>query len=256
MEKIKVGFFDFASCEGCQLNVLNCENELLDLLDKIEIVNFREAMSEKSDDYAIAFVEGSITRESDIPRLKKIRDNAKILITIGSCSSIGGVNSIKNNFEISDVQKDVYGEREEYFETAVARPVDAVVKVDYKIYGCPIHRGEFISIVKSLLAGQAPFIPDYAVCVECKMNENTCVFEKGLSCLGPVVRAGCDSRCPSQGNYCVGCRGLLDKPETQAHSEILKKYNLKLSDIINKLEVYSSYYKQNYSHLLDKEVKE
>jgi sulfhydrogenase subunit delta len=248
LEKIKVGFFDFSCCEGCQLNVLNCENELLDLLDKIEIVNFREAMTEASDDYDIAFVEGSITRESDIPRLEKIRSNAKILIALGSCAAIGGVNSIKNNFEISDVQTEVYGDKNDLFETAVARPIDQVVKVDFKIYGCPIHRDEFISIVKSLLAGQDPFIPDYAVCVECKMNENVCAFDKGLTCLGPVVRAGCDARCPSQGNYCVGCRGLLDSPESQAHKEVLKKYNLKISDIINKFEIYSSFYKKDYTN--------
>lgn len=249
MEKIKIAFFDFACCEGCQLNVLNIEDKFLDLLEKVEIVNFREAMTEASDKYDIAFIEGSITRESDIPRLKRIRDNAKMLITIGSCSSIAGINAIKNNFDIEDVKTEVYGDKKDLFETAESRPIDAVVKVDYKIFGCPVHRDEFLSIVKSLLAGQHPFIPNYPVCVECKMKENICVFDKGLTCLGPLTRAGCGARCPSEGNYCVGCRGMVDDPELNAHTEILKKYNLEMKDIANKFGIYFSYYKNKYENI-------
>ncbi|HOK39693.1 MAG TPA: hypothetical protein PLD27_01445 [bacterium] len=249
MSKVRVAFFDFACCEGCQLNVLNCEDKLLDILNNIEIVNFREAMSEASDNYDIAFIEGSITRECDIPRLKKIRENAKILITLGSCSSIGGVNAIKNNFDLEDVRNEVYGNQKDYFETTLARPIDAVVKVDYKIYGCPIHREEFVRIITSLLAGQQPYIPNHPVCVECKLKDNFCVFDKGMTCLGPLTRAGCGARCPSEGNYCVGCRGMVDEPEVNAHFDILKKYNLSIDDIKNKFEIYYSYYRKKFENI-------
>ena len=139
--KPRVAFFDFSSCEGCQLQIVNNEETLLDFLSLVEVVNFREAMTEKSDDYEIAFVEGSITTENEVKRLKKIRRNAKVLVAIGSCACFGGVNQLKNRFKNLDVaNKEVYGKHK--IDSGPVRTVEDVVKVDLKIYGCPIKKEE------------------------------------------------------------------------------------------------------------------
>ena len=168
--KPKVAFFDFTSCEGCQLTVVDSLQTHLDLLDAVEIVQFREAMTEKSEDYLVAFVEGSISRESDEARLKQIRDQAAVLVALGACAHLGGVNTIRNAMPLEDVRQYVYGDKADWYETYPARPLSAVVKVDAFIPGCPIDREEFIEVVKALLAGRKPPIPDYPMCVECKRH--------------------------------------------------------------------------------------
>ncbi len=239
--KPKVAFFDFASCEGCQLQVVNLEAEMLDVIGAVDIVQFREAMTEKSDDYAIAFVEGSITREKDIPRLQKIRDQAKILVALGACATIGGVNCLKNFQPLEEVRKYVYGDKAGWYETFAARPLDAVVPVDYYIHGCPIHKDEFVKVVKALLLGKKPEIPSYPVCVECKRAGNVCVFELGMRCLGPVTRAGCGAWCPSYRDNCVGCRGLVPDPNTNAEKEVLQKYGLTVEEALGQFRIFLGY---------------
>lgn len=239
--KPKVAFFDFACCEGCQLQVVNLEEELPDVLNAVEIVQFREAMTEKSDDYLIAFVEGSITREKDIPRLKKIREQAQILVALGACATIGGVNCLKNFQPLEDVRKYVYGDKADWYETFAARPIDAVVPVDYYIHGCPIHKAEFVKVVKALLLGKKPEIPSYPVCVECKQAGNVCVFDLGMTCLGPVTRAGCGAWCPTYRDNCVGCRGLVPDPNTNAEKEVLQKYGLTVDQAIGSFRIFLGY---------------
>ena len=239
--KPRVSFFDFAGCEGCQLQIINLEEEIIDLASKVEIVNFREAISERGQDYDIAFVEGSITRESDEPRLKKIREQASILVALGACACIGGINALKNFQNMEDVKRIVYGDRSHYFDTYPTRPIDAVVPVDYYVRGCPISKNEFLKVVKALLLGKRPEIPNYPVCVECKMKENVCVFEKGMTCLGPVTRAGCEAACPSNGNGCEGCRGLIDDPNTNAQKDILQKYDLTVEEAVGKFRIFDGY---------------
>lgn len=239
--KPKVAFFDFACCEGCQLQVVNLEEELPDVLNAVEIVQFREAMTEKSDDYAIAFVEGSITREKDIPRLKRIREQAKVLVALGACATIGGVNCLKNYHPLDEVRKYVYGDKADWYETFAARPIDAVVPVDYYIHGCPIHKAEFVKVVKALLVGKKPEIPNYPVCVECKRAGNVCVFELGMTCLGPVTRAGCGAWCPTYRDNCVGCRGLVPDPNTNAEKEVLQKYGLTVDQAIGSFRIFLGY---------------
>lgn len=239
--KPKIAFFDFASCEGCQLQVVNLEAEMLDVVGAVEIVQFREAMTEKSDDYAIAFVEGSITREKDIPRLKKIREQAAVLVALGACATIGGVNCLKNFQPLDEVRKYVYGDKAEWYETFAARPLAAVVPVDYSIHGCPMHKEEFLKVVKALLLGKKPEIPNYPVCVECKRNGNVCVFELGMTCLGPVTRAGCGAWCPTYRDNCLGCRGLVPDPNTDAEKEVLKKHGLSVEEAIGQFRIFQGY---------------
>ena len=241
MMKPKVAFFDFTGCEGCQLQVLNCEAEIVDILAAVDIVNFREAKTEREDNYEIAFVEGSITRESEIPRLRKIRDQASVLVALGACACLGGINCLKNFRPMDEVLKIVYGEAAGYYDTIPARPIDAVVPVDYYIRGCPISKDEFLKVTRALLLGKKPEIPNYPVCVECKMAGNICVFDKGMTCLGPVTRGGCSAWCPSKGNACEGCRGLVDDPNTDSEKNILEEHGLTVEQVLSKFRLYDGY---------------
>ena len=167
MGKPRVAFFDFASCEGCQLQVYNLEEELLKIVDAVEVVSWREAMTGNSDGYDIAIIEGFILRRSDEARLREIRKNAKILVALGACATLGGINNIKNFQDQEDVRRYVYGDRALDYETYRARSLKAVVPVDFEIHGCPITRKEFSKVLTSLLLGKRPEIPNYPVCVEC-----------------------------------------------------------------------------------------
>ena len=241
MEKPRVAFFDFTGCEGCQLQVINLEENLLKLLEVVDVVSFREATKEHSDDYGIAFVEGSITRRSDEARLKGIRTNAKVLVSLGSCATLGGINSLKNSQPEEYVRKFVYGDKASQYETYPARPVKAVVPVDFEIPGCPINRKEFATVVKALLLGKRPEIPNYPVCVECKMAGNICVFEKRMTCMGPVTRAGCGACCVTEGSFCWGCRGFVNNPNVDSQREILAKHGLTVQDVLKKFRLYTGF---------------
>ncbi|KYK38720.1 MAG: NADH:ubiquinone oxidoreductase [Theionarchaea archaeon DG-70] len=236
--KPKVAFFDFAGCEGDQLQIANLEEDFLKLVDIVEVVSFREIMKEHSDDYDIAFIEGSCVRSEDEERLKQIRNIAKIVVALGACATIGGINSLRNYQNLDQVLKTVYGDKAEWISAYKARPIDAVIKVDAYVHGCPIDRDEFLHVVKSLVLGKKPEIPTYPVCVECKKNENICAFERGEFCVGPVTRAGCNSCCVNQGTICWGCRGLVDNPNQDAHTEVLEKYGLTVDEVVNKFRLY------------------
>jgi coenzyme F420-reducing hydrogenase gamma subunit len=242
MSKPRIAIFDFACCEGCQLQIVNLEEEILDLLGGADVVEWREAMSEQSDTYDIAIIEGSITRPQDEAKMKEIRSRAKIVIALGACATIGGINKLKNNFTIEDVKKTVYGADADkpHLATDTVKAIDEVVKVDFHIHGCPIDRKEFTYIVRSLLMGKTPEIPAYPVCVECKAAGNPCLWEEGQVCLGPVIRAGCGARCPSNGFRCFGCRGYVDGPNMEAAQEVIKKYGLNVDTLKLKLELFGS----------------
>lgn len=240
--KPKIGVFDFASCEGCELQIVNLEEDLLELLGEVDVVTFREAMKEHSDDYDIAFIEGTCTRKSDEARLKGIRKNAKIVVALGACATIGGINCLKNFQPMYKVKEIVYGDDAHMYETYPARPINAVINVDYYIHGCPINRDELLSVTKALLLGKTPEIPNHPVCVECKLKGNQCVFEKGMFCLGPVTRAGCGAICPSHGHACEGCRGYVDDPNRDSEMEVLEKYGLTVDDALKRLGMFLGYW--------------
>ncbi|NOQ46930.1 MAG: NADH:ubiquinone oxidoreductase [Desulfobulbaceae bacterium] len=238
--KPKVGFFDLSSCEGCQLQMLNNEASLLDFLSLIEIVNFREGMKEKSDDYDIAFVEGSVTRADEEERLKIIRRNAGVVVALGSCACFGGVNQLKNRFnDLEWVKKEVYGDFP--IETREAQPISVFVKVDLEIYGCPIKKEEVEKIVTELVLGQEITHPNYPVCMECKANENVCLFDLGEPCLGPVTRAGCDSWCPSNRMGCWGCRGPAPAANLKELEKIAEQKNISKERLLDRLECFGGF---------------
>lgn len=237
----KVAFFEFTSCEGCQLTVLDTLQRHPELLEVIEIVQFREAMTERSDDYRIAFIEGSCTRPSDEEKIREIRKQAQIVIAVGACAHLGGINAIRNRMPLDDVREYVYGEKKDWFETYPARPLSAVIKVDAVIPGCPIDRDEFVMAVTHLLQGRMPAIPDYPLCIECKLTENVCMFLRGQTCLGPITRAGCDAICPSCGQGCEGCRGLIPSPNLGAIKEALRERGMTEEQIDARLSLFLTY---------------
>ncbi len=245
IKRPRIAFFSLTSCEGCQLMVLNCEEELRELSTRVDVVNFREATDLKRDDYQVAFIEGSVTREEEAEKLKEIRQRAETIITLGACSTTGGINALKNRFSPEYVTECVYGRNPPnrlLVENIPAMPVEEVIEVDYRIPGCPVSKEEFLGFVKALVLGIPPGLPEYPVCNECKMEGNICVFEKGIACMGPVTRGGCRAVCVSFGSICWGCRGLLDDANTDAHRETLGNHGLGDDEITKRFDLYSSFY--------------
>lgn len=240
MSKPKVGIFGFTGCGGCQLEILNLEEHLLDLFGAVDIVNFTEAITEYSDDYDIVLIEGSITSKHGVEKIKKIGDIAKIVIAMGSCAVNGGLNCMKNLYGIEKAKDLVYGDKKEWIDSIEVKPVDAYINVDYYIRGCPPNRFEIVDVIRSLIVGRKPEIPNYPVCIECKRNGNTCVYELGKTCLGPVTRAGCDSRCPNSGDGCEGCRGPVDDPNMNAQKDLLAEYGLTVDEMMAEFNLYNA----------------
>jgi sulfhydrogenase subunit delta len=240
MKKPKVAFFDFACCEGCQLQVANMGETVLDVLGLIEVVEWREVMSEKwGKKVDLAIVEGSITDPHAVERIKKIRKRAKAVVAYGSCATIGGVNGMKNNFPLEDIKHYVYGDSDRFFPTEQTKAVHQVVPVDYFVHGCPVYIPEFVAVLKAALQGIPYYPPDYPVCVECKLNENVCMYDRGVSCLGPVTRAGCNSWCINNGNICYGCRGMVSNPNEKGAQDVIAKYKIPMELVLNKMNMYN-----------------
>ncbi|MFZ4800835.1 MAG: NADH:ubiquinone oxidoreductase [Chlorobium sp.] len=237
--KLKIASFDFTCCEGCQLQLANSESTLTDFLELLDIRNFREISSERLDDYDIALVEGSISREDEVERLLTIRKQAKVLVAFGTCACFGGVNSLKNSFRLDETVREVYGDMK--IDTLPVRKISDIVTVDLSIPGCPVAKEEVERIMVSLATDSIPTLPKYPVCVECKQQLNTCIFELGEICLGPITRAGCNAVCPTGKTACLGCRGPAEELNMPAFLELVKERGLSLSDLQEKLAFYNAF---------------
>ena len=224
--KKRIAFFDFACCEGCQLAVLELEDALLDLLSHAEVVAWREVMSGDVPPYDVAFCEGSIASRADEERLRRVRDNAGILVALGSCAAIGCHNSLRNQADTGLALAKVYGDAGAKIDATPARPVSAVVDTDYRIFGCPVSLPEFGAVFKAILNDQPYRPPNDPVCVECKLNDTLCVYEKGRVCLGPLTRCGCDAICTRYGDVCRGCRGLVEEANLGAMRRVFSRREL------------------------------
>lgn len=232
MDKLKCAWFDFTCCEGCQIEVTNLGENLAKLLEFIEPVEFREAMSEKTTERIdIAFIEGSFTRECDRERLEEIRKRSDVVVAYGACACTAGINALKNHMEENYYKQVVYGKDKDmpHLETQLAKPISAAIKVDYQIPGCPIDKNEFIYVVTQIIHKCEPYLPKHPVCVECKLNETVCLWEKGQYCMGVVAKAGCGAKCPSDGIPCEACRGFCEEPNLKS-LEILLKDNTNYGD--------------------------
>ncbi len=242
MNRPRAAFFSFGSCEGCQLQVLSVEERLLELLTAVQIVNFREALDDRRDDYEIAFIEGSVIRPEDAAEVRHIRSRARIVVALGACACLGGVNAMRNRRDPAEIAGEVYGGRRDgVFATQDASPISSVVPVDYEIRGCPIDRAEFIDAVRSLLAGTGPYTPPYAVCVQCTLRGTPCLLERGVPCVGAVARAGCEAICPAFGAPCEACRGFHDAPNFAALGEAFARHGLSREEAAAKLQLFNDY---------------
>ncbi len=236
----KAAFFEFTSCEGCQLELVNREERLPLFLDLLEIVQFREIMDEQGDDFEIVFVEGAVSRRDEIRRLKAIRRQAQTLVALGSCACFGGVNRLKNRFADQGwVQRTVYGDHP--VETMEVTPLADHVRVDLEIYGCPVRKEEVEKIVASLVAGKTVRHPQYPVCMECKAREEVCLFELGEPCLGPVTRAGCDAWCPANRRGCWGCRGPAEAANLEQMARTMERYGFSDETLLDRLECFGGF---------------
>lgn len=223
MAKPKLAFFDFTSCEGCQIEFTNLGDEAtLELLKHVDIVEFREAMSETTTERIdIALVEGSFTREADRVRLQEIRARAKTVIAYGACACTGGINALKNHQD--DFAEYVYGDdaRMPHLRSGAARPISAAIKVDYQVLGCPMSKEELLLVIANALHGTHYVVPTFPVCAQCKRAETVCRFDEGDHCMGQVARAGCGAPCPADGIPCEACRGLVDDANLVALEKVL-----------------------------------
>lgn len=205
----KLAVWKFASCDGCQLSLLDCEDELLAVAEIIQIALFPEASKVKiTGPYDISLVEGSITTEADKARIQEVRKQSKVLITIGACATSGGIQALRNFADIEEYMQLVYA-RPDYISTlATSTPISDHVTVDYELQGCPINKHQLLEVITSFIRGKRPAIASSSVCTECKMKGNICVtVAYGIPCLGPVTHAGCDALCPSYKRGCYGCYG-------------------------------------------------
>lgn len=246
MTKPRIGFFSFASCEGCQLAVLECERELPAIFGLVDIVRFREAASyegrEIGEEYLdVAFVEGSVTREQDADEVREIRRRCGTLVSLGACAATCGLNSIKNLRPLSDVRSDVYGTHAEWYDTYPTRPVAAVVAVDFTLRGCPIDRVEFLRLLTFLLR-DLPFpAPKRPVCAECKAADVICHMVRGRPCLGPATACGCGAICTRFGRACEGCRGILADANLKGLAYAWKKLGADEGRLEQSLNLFNAY---------------
>jgi len=213
MGKPTVGLFGLTGCAGDQLVILNCEDQLLDLVGALDIRDFLMASSDNDVqcDLDLALVEGAVLSKRDEEKLIRIRQRSKALMAVGTCAVWGGVAAMDRALDRAKLLRDIYGEQGAQYDSLPARALHEVVKVDLNLAGCPIEKEQFLSAVSNLLNGDPPILPEYPVCAECRMREYNCLLiEKGQVCCGPLTLAGCGARCPGLGIPCVGCRGPAD----------------------------------------------
>ena len=219
--KPKLAVWKFASCDGCQLSLLDCEDELLAVADAIEIAYFPEATrAVMKGPYDLSLVEGSITTQHDAERIHQVRRSSKFLMTIGACATAGGIQALRNFKDTKSLTSLVYA-TPKYIETlSKSTPIADHVFVDFELRGCPINKEQLIEVVSAYVNGRKPNVPKYSVCVECKRQGTPCVMvAQGTPCLGPVTQAGCGALCPAYQRGCYGCFGPMETPNTRALSE-------------------------------------
>ena len=223
-KKLTAGVFSFTACYGCQLQIIKME-ELTEVLKAIDFAEF-ELVSDKKQEgpLDVAFVEGGISREEQIPILQKIRARSDFLVAIGACACDAGIPGIKSFMNEADAERIVYGEEfRKHLRSVSPRPIDKYVKVDYYMNGCPIERFEFHKLAKELAIGRKPREKRHAVCLECKIKENRCLLDYGMPCMGPVTNGGCFALCPSNNAACEGCRGPVQDANLPAFAALMEE---------------------------------
>lgn len=241
--KLKLAVWKFASCDGCQLSLLDCEDELLSVLNYVEISNFPEASSAVGKGpYDLSLVEGSITTEHDAARIHSVRKSSKLLVTIGACATAGGIQALRNFTDVNGYRQYVYA-KPQYIQTlAKSTPIADHVRVDFELRGCPINKYQLLEVINAFLNGRKPALQANSVCTECKLRDAVCVeVVQQRPCLGPVTQAGCGAICPSYGRGCYGCFGPKMMPNSASMSRCWKDLGLSDAEIVRIYRSFNAY---------------
>ena len=204
----KLAVWKFASCDGCQLTLLDCEDELLEVAGALDIAYFPEATRQvEPGPYDLSLVEGSITTAHDAERIRAVREMSTTLVTIGACATSGGIQALRDLADVEDYARIVYPHPEYLSTLATSTPISDHVEVDLELRGCPISKQQLLEVVEAYLHGRAPNLPSHSVCLDCKLRGIQCVMVRGVPCLGPITRTGCGALCPAFDRGCYGCFG-------------------------------------------------
>ncbi len=238
----RLAVFKFASCDGCQLSLLDCEDELLRLAGEVEIAQFPEASSAVlAGPYDLSLVEGSITTAEDARRIEEVRASSRRLVTIGACATSGGIQALRNFADVEEFRRIVYA-RPEYIQTlARSTAIREHVPVDFELRGCPINKAQLLEVIVAYLDERRPNVPTESVCIECKRRGTVCVVvAHGQPCLGPVTQAGCGAICPAYSRGCYGCFGPQDTPNTVAWSRRLGELGLSAAETVRVYRTFNA----------------
>jgi coenzyme F420-reducing hydrogenase gamma subunit len=241
--KPKLAVWKFASCDGCQLSLLDCEDDLLKIADRVEIAHFLEASrAVVKGPYDLSLVEGSITTPADAERIQTVRRVSKFLVTIGACATAGGIQALRNFQDVKEFTSIVYA-RPDYIRTLdTSTPIADHVPVDYELRGCPIDKRQLVEVIGAYLHGRKPNTPSHSVCIECKLRGNVCVMvAHGTPCLGPVTHAGCGAICPSYDRGCYGCFGPKETPNTSSISRWWSRLGVGEQDLVRVFRSFNAY---------------
>jgi len=241
--KPKLAVWKFASCDGCQLSLLNCEDELLAVAGHIDIAYFPEASRAMAKGpYDLSLVEGSVTTPHDVELIQRVRRVSKYLVTIGACATAGGIQALRNFKDVQEFVSIVYA-MPEYIETlATSTPIADHVPVDFELRGCPINKEQLLEVISAFLHGRKPNVPPYSVCIECKRRGIVCVMvAHGTPCLGPVTQAGCGAICPAYHRGCYGCFGPQETPNTDSLSKWWSHLGVKDQDLVRAFRTFNAW---------------
>ena len=249
MSKPTVAVYKFSSCDGCQLSILNLEDELLDLAGTVEIAYFLEARRQTlPGPYDIVLVEGSVTTPHEAERIQEIRKQAKNLVAIGACATSGGIQALRNFTNADDLALAVYEHPEYLHFLPTSTPISANVKVDYELWGCPVNKYQLVEVLVALLQKRRPNLPTHSICLDCKRKGVACVMVAyGMPCLGPGTRTGCGVLCPSNGRGCYGCFGPApnaDMKTVVTAMNFVERYPGEVRGLLTNISNYAPGFKQ------------
>ncbi|MGZ4431503.1 MAG: NADH-quinone oxidoreductase subunit B family protein [Gaiellales bacterium] len=240
--KPTLAVWKFASCDGCQLSLLDCEDELLALADRLEIAHFLEdSQATVEGPYDVSLVEGSITTAHDAERIQEIRRQSRALITIGACATAGGIQALRNFADVEAFTSIVYASPDFISTLRTSTPISAHVPVDFELNGCPINKRQLLEVISAHLNQRRPRVRAHSVCIECKRRGTVCVMvAHGTPCLGPVTHAGCGAICPAYDRGCYGCYGPMETPNTAALSAQMARLGSDDADLVRVYRTFNA----------------
>ena len=242
-ERLKLAVWKFASCDGCQLSLLDCEDELLGIAGAIDIGYFPEASRGMVEGpYDLSLVEGSITTAHDAERIRSVREQSGALVTIGACATAGGIQALRNWADVEEFTSIVYAEPSFISTLETSTPISGHVDVDFELRGCPISKRQLLEVVDAFLHHRRPNVPRHSVCVECKARGTPCIMVRaGVPCLGPVTQAGCGAICPAYDRGCYGCFGPAESPNMDALAAWWRGLGVEEPDLVRALRTFNAY---------------